>query len=723
MPDRRYNHCNMLRVAPIFFILNAILCAQPSPQWWKAEPLRIVHVITSLGRIDGVPAAELADWKFRNGYNSEHMEVMEMHGGLDDQEFYFRSKAAGKVNRDYLKEYVPEAHKRGIKVIIYFNVHWYKETFGAKHPEWRQIRENGKPLDGVYDNGTDFCLNTKWREWCFQVLRDLAAYGVDGVFYDGPVYRADTCYCASCKAKYQAKYGEEMPSKRKRQGASARRLLDFQTASMAEFLRESNAILKAASPGIAFYMNGGVRGANWATARINRELVQHQDLLGSEGGFIYGDLTKLPMWKPGLTARMLETQAGGKPTVIFSAAAHKPWTFTLLPDPELRLLYADSIANNASVWMGLTQFDLRQPEMKALGEMNRYVAANGSYYTGSKSAAKVAVVWSETTANFYEGSPAQMIDIDRVPQRSAVGNVDAEFNGVSEALIRAHTPFDVIDDVTLEREPLSRYGAIFLPNVACMSDAAAARLKQYVEAGGALFATFETSLYDETGVRRPDFALASLLGVADAKKIAGPNQWDFMKPVAKHWMLGGVEREMLPSSTYHALVRPAGGQVVLRFTKPLKGRYDGIPDLSPDPALVVSRAGKGTVVYFSGDFGAMVAGFRLPEYLQMAANAARRLAPPPVRLENAPASVEVVWREQPGRKLLHLVNFTGEMTRPMTRVLPLTDVKITVTRGAGYNKARTLVNPQTLPVRKDVDGRLHVTLPRANEYEVVVFEK
>jgi hypothetical protein len=232
---------------------------------------------------------------------------------------------------------------------------------------------------------------------------------------------------------------------------------------MAGFLRESRAVLRSVNPSIAFYMNGGVRGANWATARLNRSLIEHQDLLGSEGGFIYGDLTRIPLWKPGLTARLLETQAAGKPTVIFSAAAHKPWTFSLLPAPELRLLYASTIANNAGVWMGITQFDRGQPEMQAIAEMNRFASAHGGYYTGSRSAAEVAIVWSDTTANHYEGSPAQMIDIDRVPQRTAVGNVDAEFNGLSEALLRAHVPFDVVDDVTLEREPLSRYRAIFLP--------------------------------------------------------------------------------------------------------------------------------------------------------------------------------------------------------------------------------------------------------------------
>jgi hypothetical protein len=363
--------------------------------------------------------------------------------------------------------------------------------------------------------------------------------------------------------------------------------------------------------------------------------------------------------------------------------------------------------------------------MKTIAEMNRYVARNAGYYTASRSEAKVAVVWPDVTANFYSSEPAQMIDIDRAGQRIAAGNVDAEFNGVSEALLRAHVPFDVVDEVTLAGEPLDRYSLIFLPNVACMSEAAAKRLIRHVEDGGHIFATFETSLYDETGVRRPDFALGSLFGVAASGGIAGPNRWDFMKPVRKHKLLEGIEREMLPSSVYHVRVQPKGGETLLRFTVPMKGRYDGIPELSADPALVVRQAGKGTAVYFSGDFGNMVATFRLPEFLRLAANAARQLAPAAVTLEDSPGSVEVVWRAQPeqGRKLLHLVNFTGEMTRPIQRVVALRDLRITLAASEHMVKAHTLVRPVDLQLRRLEGGRTQVTLPRLEEYEVVVFEE
>jgi hypothetical protein len=182
----------MLRLAFVAALcaLSSAQTAAPLAPWWTREPLRIVHIVTSLGSIDCISPAERAGWIAAQSYGAEHFEVMEMHGGLDDQGFSFQSPAAGRINRDYLREYAAQARRRGTRIIVYFNVHWYTGKFGASHPDWRQVRENGRPLDGVYDNGTDFCLNTPWREWCFHILRDLASYPIDGIFYDGPVFRA-----------------------------------------------------------------------------------------------------------------------------------------------------------------------------------------------------------------------------------------------------------------------------------------------------------------------------------------------------------------------------------------------------------------------------------------------------------------------------------------------------------------------------------------------------
>ena len=72
---------------------------------------------------------------------------------------------------------------------------------------------------------------------------------------------------------------------------------------------------------------------------------------------------------------------------------------------------------------------------------------------------------------------------------------------------------------------------LVLPNLAAMSDAQCAAVRRFVEAGGGLVATGETSLYDEEGRRRADFALADLLGRARHRRAPrllrrpGPSPW------------------------------------------------------------------------------------------------------------------------------------------------------------------------------------------------------
>jgi hypothetical protein len=161
------------------------------------------------------------------------------------------------------------------------------------------------------------------------------------------------------------------------------------------------------------------------------------------------------------------------------------------------------------------------------------------------------------------------------------------------------------------------------------------------------------------------------------------------------------------------------------ITKPLAGRYDGIPDVSDDPALIVHRFGKGRAIYCSGDLGNAINGFHLAEFFRLVENAARDIAPSPVVIENAPRSMEVVLRsqEQGRRLLLHLINFTGEMTRPIQRVLPIENVRITLRTKGELNKVRTLMRPQTLASRRIGSEQLQFVVPRIEEYEVVVLEK
>ena len=73
-------------------------------------------------------------------------------------------------------------------------------------------------------------------------------------------------------------------------------------------------------------------------------------------------------------------------------------------------------------------------------------------------------------------------------------------------------PFEMVHDGCSMRTTWTSSRLLILPNIAALSTAQCAQLREYVRRGGSIVATHETSLYDEWGVRRADFGLADLFG-------------------------------------------------------------------------------------------------------------------------------------------------------------------------------------------------------------------
>jgi hypothetical protein len=83
----------------------------------------------------------------------------------------------------------------------------------------------------------------------------------------------------------------------------------------------------------------------------------------------------------------------------------------------------------------------------------------------------------------------------------------------------------------------------------------------------------------------------------------------------------------------------------------------------------------------------------------------------------------VLRSQQEGKRLLlHLVNSTGEMTRPIRKVMLLYNLRIRLDQAGDAAKVFTLVRPRQLAWQKDKAGNLQFVLPRVDEYEVVVIE-
>jgi hypothetical protein len=104
----------------------------------------------------------------------------------------------------------------------------------------------------------------------------------------------------------------------------------------------------------------------------------------------------------------------------------------------------------------------------------------------------------------------------------AEAKVENDALGWYQALVESRIRFEVVHDRLLDPAHLAPYATLVLPNLAARSDAQCDQLRAFVKNGGNLTATYETSLYDEWGVRRSNFGLADLFGVDWTGKAEGP---------------------------------------------------------------------------------------------------------------------------------------------------------------------------------------------------------
>ena len=452
----------------------------------------------------------------------------------------------------------------------------------------------------------------------------------------------------------------------------------------------------------------------------------HQDILGAEGGFLYYDLRTSPLWKPGMAAKLLETQASGKPIVVFIAGANKGWDEYLLPPTETKLLYADTIANGASPWYGIPLHCAKSPGAVAAGEMNHFIMRNADYLEGTVPLARVALFWSDRTADYYKAT-VPVTDFtpqgERLEKREAAGNFYTGFLGCYETMVRSHIPFCILDEEALIPKTLRAFDLLVAPNCACLSEKNAKTMGSYVRQGGNLVASFETSRYDENGILLDDFSLSQVLGVEVGKGTFGPLKLDYMSvtdpgsPATQD-----LSSALLPCPTYGMEAILTGGTPLAMYRAKMPARYVNLPPVSNKPAIVLNKYGRGRCLYLAGNFFEHYHGYHNPDYRKIISNWTRAVAKPLVTAGNCPSSVEVVLRGQPttGRLLVHLVNFTGEMTRPMESVVALRDLELTLHFG-GLERARALRLRKELDVRQTKDGTA-LSIPKLDEYEVVALE-
>ncbi len=245
-----------------------------------------------------------------------------------------------------------------------------------------------------------------------------------------------------------------------------------------------------------------------------------------------------------------------------------------------------------------------------------------------------------------------------------------------------HLPVTLITELELNTESLDKYKVLFLPNTVCLSDLQIETIQRYVQEGGGLVATCETSLCDELGHSRGDFGLKNLFGTsyggrplvpqvrteldANFAIVIDDSYWaqranagafrfsDFPNSI---FAVDPRQKRLVPNgqATFKGpLVKPTG------FQGGMEPAVMYFPEGSrePFPAVALGEYGKGRVVYFAAGIDAAHFSYAFPYQRVMLSRAVQWAAKKSYPVEViAPMCVQsTFWRQQGNRLIVHLWN-------------------------------------------------------------------
>lgn len=657
-------------------------------------------------------------------------------------------------DRDLFGEVAAAAREEGLAVVARMDSNRAFQPFFDAYPDWFARQKDGSP----YRTGPFYltCVSSPYYQtYLPEVLREIIErYAPDG-FADNSwsgLRRDQICYCDNCRARFHDATGHELPARVDWDDPAYRAWVRWSYQRRLEIWDLNNRTTRdAGGPDCLWIgMNSGDILGQSHSFRDYKAICERSELVfldnqtrRAETGFqANGDMGKLIHGLLGWDKLVPESMAMYQsPSPTFRIASR--------PVPEARMWMVEGFAGSIQPWwhhIGAYHEDRRQ--YFTAPPVMRWHAKNEAYLMDRRPVGAVGVVWSQENVDFF-GREA--------PEE----RVMMPYWGVVQALIRARIPYVPVhaDHISRDADELS---ILALPNVGALSEAQCDALRAFVVDGGGVIASGQTSLYDEGGERRVDFALADLLGVHHLGTYRGalnpkaPN-WDAyenhsylrLKPELRALVDGpmtgdepvpdGMRSPVLAGFEETDLL-PFGGRledvevekdvtVPLTYIPPFRiyppeTAWMREPD-SGAPALVLREAiGQGRVAYLPASLDHAFGKHNLPDHGHLLANVVRWALDGRSPLSVVgPGLVDYHLYRQEGRLVLHLVNLShpGTWRPPLHELISVGPFEVAVRLPAGVKgeAAACLVREQPLPTDVE-DGWVRFEVPWITDHEVIV---
>ena len=440
-----------------------------------------------------------------------------------------------------------------------------------------------------------------------------------------------------------------------------------------------------------------------------------------------------PIWAAGKNGKEYRATLGKKAIAAITSVGiedRNRWKDSVQSGDEIRLWMIDGVAQGLRPWF--TKFNAKVIDsrwMPVVEDVYKWHFANEAYLRNDQPFARVGLVYSQQTALFYGAENAQ-------------ATVEDAALGYYQALVEARIPFEMVHDRLLDAAHVSQFKTLILPNIAALSADQCNQIRQFVERGGSVVATFETSLYDEWGARRANFGLASLLGVHYGGKTEGPMLNSYLslnkdpQTGKYHPLLDGFDDGVrIINGTHQATVVPDGTGVYPLQVVPT------YPDLPMEEVFVregthgqvgaiarqmAREVGSGRVVYLPGDIDRTFWETLNLDQSKLLRNAVLWATnePAPLTVEG-PGVLDVSVWTQKNSMTVHLVNLTNPMMMkgPVRELLPVgkQDVHITLPPGKHAKSVHLLVAGGDVKYTNQ-GGVIRLEVPSILLHEVVAID-
>lgn len=615
--------------------------------------------------------------------------------------------------------YLVEGCRRmGMSVIARTDPHACWDDVYNDHPDWVQTEKDGN-LRKHWSNEelwVTCALGPYNFDFMDKVHREIMdRFEIDGIFSNRWAGHG-VCYCKHCQSNFREYAGMDLPENTERLDPVYQKWTEWRIERLRELWVLWDSTIQDVKSNSRFIPNG----------------FPDRIVTGEKSDIFFTDhqarrgLTA--PWDNGKRAKELRATMGMKPLGgIFSVGIEEEyrWKDSVQTEAEIRIWASECIAHNMRLWFvkfGGVIYDERW--LPVVQDIYEFAAKHEKYLRNKAPIADIGVVYSEQTSRRYGGEAWQH-------------HYGDHGEGMYHALVEARIPFEMVNDRLLDAEHLNNFKLLVLPNIAALSDHQCQQIQDFVDRGGSVVATFETSLYDEHGDKREDFGLKSVFQVSTNGTVEGPMKNSYLQLKADdsgayHPILEGLEHaNRIINGIYRLETSPLSD-----FPEPVT-LIPSYPDLPMEHVYPRTGETHQREVYLRGQGNSRIAfipwdidrtfwDILASDHGRLLANIVRWAAKDelPVRVEG-PGVVDVSSWLQEDSMTVHLVNLTNPMMLkgPYRELIPLSTQKVSIQMPDG----KELRSVKLLKVNKTVelevkDGIVHLEVPTVLDHEIIAID-